>query len=248
MEDNFSFIPVSTLPTGPLNPTIKTTSKQSIKNEKAPSLNQANKVPSLAKQNSTTKVPSSKSQSKSLNSSSKLQTKSNQSVRRNKSVKPITTKKPYGRFKPINEDDDFWITFDQDDIYSKELFTKMDNNWVDGDYLTSLMPQNNKENKLEILDILDGMCCTFMECNAERGTNPCEFAIPEYVPGYPKFDHKEMAGLLFTRITSRGGIFGYAKPLKNGTYSLVLTWQPKPKNSSSQISAKSVKSSSSNKK
>lgn len=150
--------------------------------------------------------------------------------------------------KPPNVDDGlnrvFCTTFGPEDVSSVHLFDRMNNDWVDGDYLTSLMPQQAKDTKLEILDILDDMCCSVMESKAESGKLDCEFPIPKHLMGYTEFDQKEMANLLYTRITSRGGIIGYGKPLDNGTYSLVLTWQPIKKSSSTQ----SVKSQSSNKK
>lgn len=231
----------------------KSSSKKSLVKEHIES-NPANKVPSksssssLIKKNSvsTTSLKTEKkpitTKVTSFSSFAKQRKESKQKPASPNINKNINLKKSTDVDDGLNRV--FCTTFGPEDVSSVHLFDRMNNDWVDGNYLTSLMPQQAKDTKLEILDILDDMCCSVMESKAESGKLDCEFPIPKHLLGYTEFDQKEMANLLYTRITSRGGIIGYGKPLPNGTYSLVLTWQPIKKSASTQ----SVKSQSSNKK
>lgn len=212
-----------------MDPFILPVREESVSGDKLKTASKTSSKRSLGSAKEPNKV-SSRSSLKSARSTSK-KTHSNVSIKKTESQvqHKIQKEKEISKEKKERDEGTFWTTFGPEDVYSTKLFDRSTNDWVDGNYLTSLMPNQARDTKLEILELLDDMCCSVMESRAEQGKNECEFPLPKNLLGYSDFDQKEMAELLYTRISSRGGILGYAKPLENKTFSLVLTWFSKDK-------------------
>jgi hypothetical protein len=130
--------------------------------------------------------------------------------------------------KDIDDEIDF-LTFGLEDIAFSDIFDD-ENVFVDGEYLRSIMPKTQNDNKLDILNDLDVECQSVMISKAKDGKYQCEFFIPQEVPGFPEYDPKEMSKMLYKRIISRGNIQGYGQKNKDHTYSLFFSWiKPKTK-------------------
>ena len=120
--------------------------------------------------------------------------------------------------------DDDLLTFGEEDFIIADPFMRDLNNGIDGDYLISLMPKTEKQNKLELLEELYYQFCSIATSQAEKGEKSCTFDVTDIYHGYGTFDSKEIAKLLYKKITSKPGITGYAEELKLNLTRLYLTW------------------------
>lgn len=123
----------------------------------------------------------------------------------------------------LKKEEDFFGYDENYFIVPDENFNKVG---VDGDYLISLMPKSEKINKLELLDELYERFCNISECEAEKGNKSCIFDVEDNYPCYGIFDPKEMAILLYQKITCKPGLTGYADKINESLYRLYVTWHP----------------------
>lgn len=117
------------------------------------------------------------------------------------------------------DDDDEMLDFYYNHIWKEEK----DLSYVNGDYLKTIMPNNDRAKRSNIVDVLERDCLEYMKQRAKEKEFSCKYPISSIFPGLPLFDPDVIAPLLWQRIIARDGIRAYIDGERNNKM-LVITW------------------------